>query len=88
MHTCFCLYLICLCKCTCICTFKCIRAPFKYVLGPFYICIGEILDLNWGGGIIGERIMYVQMRMYVDMGLDPQESIKDPNAAEKEPQLC
>ena len=38
--------------------------------------------------IIGGRIMYVQMYMYVDMGMDLQGSIKDPNAAEKEPQLC
>ena len=32
--------------------------------------------------------MYVQMLMYVDMGMDPQGTIKDPNAAKKEPQLC
>ena len=31
--------------------------------------------------------MYVQMYMYADMGMDLQGSIKDPNAAEKEP-MC
>ena len=39
---------------------------FQMHKGPFSICVGEILDLNWGGlilggGIIVGRIRYVQM---------------------------
>ena len=42
----------------------------KYVLGPFEICTGEILDLNWGGFDIRGRFNnrgkdYVCANVYV-----------------------
>ena len=73
---------------------------FQMHKGPFYMCIGPLLKMYWGNsgfelGGFDIRGRYNWGKDYVcanvdvcNMGMDPQGSIKDPNAAEKEPQLC
>ena len=71
---------------------------FQIHKGPFFIFLGPFLNIYWGnsgfelrglileGYIIGEGLYIYKYRdIYIDIYL--QGSIKDPNAAEKEPQL-